>query len=232
MQPQVGERQHVSVLADVVNGALRGDFARQLGPAGVITQMVLGFVPVAGTLAAVRDLFASWRAGDMLGVLLNAMAVFPIFGGFAKTAEVLHHLRRLHASLHTYSPGEPAHAAAQLAAPAPTGRGPNPYSLLSLLFGVVAPLLSPALAIGGLTWLAPQLGWTSHEQRLGIVIAGVLLPPVLGILTGHLATGRAKRLHGKHAPRTLARIGLALGYLYLIAFALVLALVLAVAPPL
>ena len=231
MTTSAPDRERVPVLQDILNGAFRGDFTKRLGPAGALTQMVVGFIPVAGTVAALRDLLADGAAGDGLGVLLNIVALFPIFGGFAKTAEVLHHLRRLHGSLQGYGNSRLTdHAVAELAA-APSGpRGPNAYSLLSLLMGVTAPLLSPGLAIYCLTSLAPTLGWTSAQQRLGLLLVAVFLAPVLGILLGHLASRRTRRLHGRHAPHPLARVGLALGYLYLIGFAAILALVLSVAP--
>jgi hypothetical protein len=231
MTTSAPDRERVPVLQDMLNGIFRGDFAKRLGPAGALTQMVVGFVPVAGTVAALRDLLADWAAGDALGVLLNIVALFPIFGGFAKTAEVLHHLRRLHRSLQGHGTSGPTHSAMTELGAAPLGpRGPNAYSLLSLLMGVTAPLLSPGLAIYGLTSLAPRLGWTSSQQRLGLLIVSVFLAPVLGILFGHLASHRARRLHGRHAPHPLARVGLILGYLYLVGFAAILALVLSLTP--
>lgn len=88
-------RQRPGLIGDVLNGAVRGDFAPELGLAGALTQVVLGFVPVVGTMAALRDFFADWRHHDRLGTLLNALAVIPLAGGFAKTADVLHNLHHV-----------------------------------------------------------------------------------------------------------------------------------------
>jgi len=41
-----------TVLADIVRGAVQGDFARDLGLPGAVTQVALSFVPVVGTLCA------------------------------------------------------------------------------------------------------------------------------------------------------------------------------------
>jgi hypothetical protein len=223
-------QERTSVLSDVLSGAIAGDFSKQLGPAGALTQMVLGFVPVLGTLTALRDLLADLSTGDGLGVLLNLIALIPVLGGFAKTAEVLHHLRRLHASIqrrngHNGSaPTRPA--ISELAGEPHTRRGANFYSLLSVLLGVAAPILSPALAFYGLTSLAPAQGWTDTTSRLAVLLVTVFTAPLLGIILGHLGSRRARRVHGAHSPRPMARIGLALGYIYLFGFAAALALVL------
>src|SRR5690348_10990607 len=59
-------------VVDVWRGAVIGDFATEIGFFGALTQALLGFVPVIGTLCAVRDLIADMRMGDRLGMLLNA----------------------------------------------------------------------------------------------------------------------------------------------------------------
>jgi hypothetical protein len=86
-----------AALRDILRGAFLGDYARDLGVLGAITMAVLGFVPVIGTLCALRDLFANWRHHDRVGVVLNLLAVFPVFGGFPKLLEVIrgaHHIGR------------------------------------------------------------------------------------------------------------------------------------------
>ena len=40
---------------DIARGAVLGDFAPVLGLAGAATQVVLGYLPVVGTLGALRD---------------------------------------------------------------------------------------------------------------------------------------------------------------------------------
>ena len=81
-------------VVDIWRGGVMGDFAAEIGFFGALTQALMGFVPVVGTLCAVRDLIADMRVGDRLGTLLNVLAIFPVFGGVPKTFEVIHHLSR------------------------------------------------------------------------------------------------------------------------------------------
>lgn len=93
-------RRKPSLLGDICNGAVRGDFARELGLAGVLTQVLLGYTPGIGTLCASRDLLADLRQHDRLGAALNLLAFFPVFGGFPKTAEVLRHVHLIGRAIH------------------------------------------------------------------------------------------------------------------------------------
>lgn len=79
--------------ADVFRGAVLGDYARRLGAAGYITQAVVGFVPVVGTMCAFRDLTADLRRRDHVGASLNGLALIPGLGGFPKTARVIRTVR-------------------------------------------------------------------------------------------------------------------------------------------
>jgi hypothetical protein len=83
------------ILGDIVRGAVQGDFARELGLPGAVTQVALSFVPVVGTLCALRDAAADRQRGDKPGVALNLLSAIPLFGGAAKTAEVIRHAQRL-----------------------------------------------------------------------------------------------------------------------------------------
>ncbi|HEX6800619.1 MAG TPA: hypothetical protein VF116_23100 [Ktedonobacterales bacterium] len=74
---------------DVWNGAMRGDFARNLGFFGGLTQIIIGFLPLFGTLAALRDLVADLKYHDHLGCAFNTLALVPVFGGFSKTMDVI-----------------------------------------------------------------------------------------------------------------------------------------------
>jgi hypothetical protein len=89
-------RQRYSLVRDIYWGAIWGDFAPTVGIPGAVTQAVLGYVPVVGTITALRDAVADWRLHDGVGVVLNIFAAFPVLGGLAKTADVLHELHRLH----------------------------------------------------------------------------------------------------------------------------------------
>jgi hypothetical protein len=85
-----------SMMLDLYRGAVWGDFDQDLGVAGAAAQSTIGFIPVAGTLAALRDLFACIGQRDALGTVLNLLAIFPVLGGFAKIADAVHTLHRYH----------------------------------------------------------------------------------------------------------------------------------------
>lgn len=86
---------HTSLFTDVLHGAVQGDFATDLGFAGAATQVALSFVPVVGTLCALRDAAADRRRGDRPGIVLNLLSALPLIGGVAKAAEVIRHAQRL-----------------------------------------------------------------------------------------------------------------------------------------
>jgi hypothetical protein len=80
---------------DILKGMLIGDFAKNLGVAGYLTQGILGFVPIVGTCCAARDLLANLGKGDRAGVIVNAIALLPILGGVPKTTRALRSVRAL-----------------------------------------------------------------------------------------------------------------------------------------
>src|SRR6185437_12857803 len=45
-------------LRDIYNGAVLGDFAGELGLAGIFTRIILGYVPAVGMICAARDYIA------------------------------------------------------------------------------------------------------------------------------------------------------------------------------
>jgi hypothetical protein len=92
----VDTERHYSLIRDLYRGAFLGDFAATIGIPGAVTQALLGYVPVVGTITALRDAVADWRLHDVVGIFLNVLAALPIVGGLAKTADVLHALHRLH----------------------------------------------------------------------------------------------------------------------------------------
>ena len=71
---------------DILKGMFIGDYADNLGAAGYLTQGILGFVPIIGTFCAARDLLANVGKGNGGGVILNAIALFPVLGGISKMA--------------------------------------------------------------------------------------------------------------------------------------------------
>jgi hypothetical protein len=94
-QPVV-RRKPSSWLRDVFGAAVLGDFATEVHLPGAVTQAALGFVPVIGTVTALRDFVACWLDADGLGMVLNLLAVMPVFGGVPKTLDVLHGVHRVH----------------------------------------------------------------------------------------------------------------------------------------
>jgi hypothetical protein len=78
-----------SLIGDVSAGLFLGDFASELGLAGAVTQISISFVPLIGSICALRDLVADLRRHDPFGAVLNFLALTPVLGGFSKTFEVI-----------------------------------------------------------------------------------------------------------------------------------------------
>jgi len=89
-----------SFFGDIYAGAVRGDFAEDLRVPGIATQLVLGFVPVVGTMCALRDFVADRRRGDRLGMALNLLGVVPFLWGFPKTAAIIHSVHHVGRAIH------------------------------------------------------------------------------------------------------------------------------------
>jgi hypothetical protein len=190
----------IHLLPDVLNGAFLGDWAPRLGVAGSVTQAVVFYLPVIGTLCAIRDLFACLHKHDSLGAILNALAIFPVLGGFPKTAEVIHNFVTIN---HAYRATRIA--TGQAKEPGVEAKIANPLAGLSLFIAAVTPLL---LVV---PWIF---------QLPGDYILIGLGAPVVAIALGHIALGRAKRHPEAHAHRGTARTALGLGYFYLIVLAM------------
>ncbi len=82
-------RRRRSLIGDVSAGLFLSDFADELGLPGAVTQVAISFVPLIGSMCAVRDLVADVRRRDRVGATLNFLALTPILGGFSKTFEVI-----------------------------------------------------------------------------------------------------------------------------------------------
>ncbi len=78
-----------SFFGEIAAGAFLGDFARDLRVPGAATQITLSFIPLIGSMCAMRDLVADLRHHDRVGATLNILALAPILGGFSKTLEVV-----------------------------------------------------------------------------------------------------------------------------------------------
>ncbi len=88
-QAQPPTERRPGLVRDIWNGAVRGDFARTMGVAGGVTQVIIGFLPLFGTLAAMRDIVADLKYHDRLGCAFNTLALIPFFGGVSKTMDVI-----------------------------------------------------------------------------------------------------------------------------------------------
>ena len=196
---QTAQQERIRLLPDILRGAFLGDYATRLGIAGAITQAIVFYIPIVGTLCAMRDYFASRRRRDTLSAFLNLLAIFPILGGFPKTAAVIHNFGAVHHAV----------KATQIATGHAHGREfppriSNPLAGLSLLTATATPLLL----------LLPSLFQAPPYAALAGVAA-----PLVAVLAGHLALHRASQHPESHARRGTARVGLTLGYFYLFALA-------------
>jgi len=192
MTTTVSTQRRVRLVPDIWNGAVLGSYAPHLGIAGAVTQAGLCFVPVVGTLCAVRDYFACRRKHDRLGATLNLLAAIPVVGGLPKTAAVLHGVVAIHRSITGTEPAAAPHDG-------PRPRIANPLAVVSLLLVLATPVL---LFLPG--------NW---------VLAG-LAAPLVAVLAGHAALGRAHRHPGARARVGMAITGVVLGYLLLLILAL------------
>lgn len=102
-----------SFAGDVAAGAFLGDFARDLRIPGAVTQVILAFLPLIGTICAVRDLVADLRRHDRVAAFLNVLALLPILGGFSKTLEVIRAFAHVGHAVHISNRQRESRAAAR-----------------------------------------------------------------------------------------------------------------------
>jgi hypothetical protein len=94
-------RPRLGLGRNIYLGIVRGDFAPEMNFSGRFVQAICGFIPVVGTICAIRDFEADRRMHDRLGMLLNGLtAILPGLGGFPKTVEVLHSMRYIGEAMH------------------------------------------------------------------------------------------------------------------------------------
>ena len=100
-QPRAEQSAPVpSFVFEIFRGAVFGDWAHDLRVPGAAIQAIMGFIPVVGDICAIRDGIHDLVYRDPVGVILNILALVPIFGGIPKTIEVIRSVR--HVS-HAYS---------------------------------------------------------------------------------------------------------------------------------
>ncbi len=189
-----------SLAFDLYRGVVWGDCDLELGVAGSLAQAAVGYIPVVGTLAALRDLLACLGQRDRLGIVLNLLALFPVAGGLAKTTDALHTIHRYHRRVQRRA-RRTQHVAAYRAVQAPGSvvsvehrahRSGCASLVLSLMVVGVAALYGVGVRTL-LAWLWTQ-GPTMHGFALrggGAWVAPLLLFP-LGLLIGLVVTVRGR----------------------------------------
>lgn len=202
--PQV---PHHAVIPDICRAAFYGDFAGQLGPAGAVTQIVIGFLPGIGTVAAMRDFVADVRKPEPLGIVLNGLSMLPVFGGFTKTAEVMNRVQFANESFVVLH-GVRERAAFQDGQERAIPR--NRVARWSVVAAIFAPLVAVAL-------LAVQIAY--HQQIPLAVLWFAFALPILAIIFGHWGKTHARYLQRVTPGLTIepgrftAGAGAALGWL-------------------
>ena len=80
---------------DLLRGIFLGAYAvDELHMPGLFVWIILGFVPVVGTVCALRDAYYSVEVHEWGGLVFNLVGLLPFMKGFANIVEVSH-LRRL-----------------------------------------------------------------------------------------------------------------------------------------
>ncbi len=186
-----------SLAFDLYRGVVWGDFDLQLGVAGAIAQSVIGFVPGVGTITALRDLIACLGQRDLLGIVLNILAAFPVFGGLAKTTDALHTLHRYHRAAQRRKQRAMDGSASKALQTYQTYRAPSPHRSGWVSFGLSL-LVAQGFALrGDGAWLAPLLllpmgllVGTAVTVRNHLWLGLTLLPCALAVGFAVVLTGR------------------------------------------
>jgi hypothetical protein len=179
-------RHQYSVIRDIYSGAVLGDFAPTVGIPGALTHALLGYVPIVGTITALRDAVADIRVRDGAGIILNLLAIFPVLGGLAKTADVLHGLHRLNRAYNGRQ-DEQRQSAEELIESVGRRRG---YGCLAFFVSLVMVALGVFYGVGihiasqygGRSW---PLGANTALVGNGVLVVGVGLA-VLGFSIGEV----------------------------------------------
>lgn len=212
-------------LRDMWRGAVYGARAAdRLGPLGIFAWILTGFVPVLGTLVALRDAQYAWKVRDGWSLFFNLLGLLPFVKGFA-TVAVLARVKRYHRVIHS---AQHAASAAQMmrrgravgAAGTPTARSVvtgaahGAGALTSMRHDDVAPVLGNRTAwpafLFGLLLLLPL------PMYVGVAIvangdsAGLLrrlpLPSLLALSGVALLVSLASLLFARHARQVSRRL--------------------------
>lgn len=87
-------------LRDMWLGSVYGARAVDImGPLGIFAWILTGFVPVLGTVVALRDAHYAWKIRDWWSLFFNALGLLPFVKGFSSIA-VFARLKRYHRAMH------------------------------------------------------------------------------------------------------------------------------------
>jgi len=218
-------------LRDMWRGAVYGArVVDLLGPLGIFAWIMTGFVPVLGTLVALRDAQYAWKVRDGWSLLFNVLGLLPFVKGFA-TVAMLARVKRYHQVLHSaHHVAHATHAshAAQVmrrgravgaagnrtARSAVTGAAHGAGALASMRHDDTVPLLGnstawPALVFGLLLLLPlPTLvgvAIAANVESAGLVRL-VPLPYLIALGGVALLVSLASVLFARHARQVARRL--------------------------
>jgi hypothetical protein len=212
-------------LRDMWRGAVSGArVVDHLGPLGIFAWILTGFVPVLGTLVALRDAQYAWKVRDRWSLLFNLLGLLPFVEGFA-TFAILARVKRYHHVLH--SAHQVAHAAqvvrrgravgtagTRIPRSAVTGAAHGAGALASMRHDDTAPLLEnrtawPALVFG-LLLLLPLPTFVGVAIAANVESAGLVrlvpLPFLLALGGVALLVSLASVLFARHARQVARRL--------------------------
>jgi hypothetical protein len=234
-----------SLLKDVWKGAVMGEFSHELGLAGAATTIIMGFVPVAGTLCAVRDYIACRRKRDTIGAMLNFATAMPVIGGvphlaatfrdvilsfeFLRATNQQGHRIRMTAIVRDATDNTKG-LTHDLSAPAENADIPEGDNLNRQGLSVQGSFEKrPRIGESGMSSAKSKRPMKNGVALFSLMLAlltpilmfvaiGFLLPPVT-VVTGHLASWKAHRMAGApYARPGMAHLALLIGYLELVLF--------------
>jgi hypothetical protein len=191
---------------------------------GIFAWILTGFVPVLGTLVALRDAQYAWKVRDGWSLLFNLLGLLPFVKGFASVA-ILARVKRYHHVLH--SAHQVAHAAQVMrrgralgvagnrtARSAVTGAAHGAGALASMRHDDTAPLQGnrtawPALVFG-LLLLLPMPTLVGVAIAANVASAGLVrlvpLPYLIALGGVALLVSLASVLFARHARQVARRL--------------------------
>jgi hypothetical protein len=212
-------------LRDMWLGAVHGArVVDRLGPLGIFAWILTGFVPVLGTLVALRDAQYAWKVRDGWSLFFNLLGLLPFVKGFASFA-VLARVKRYHRVMHSAhqvasaAQGMPrgralGAAGSRTAGSVVTGAAHGAGALASMRHDDAAPVLGnrtawPALVFG-LLLLLPLPAYVGVAIVANVDSTGLVrrvpLPDLLALSGVALLVSLASLLFARHARQVSSRL--------------------------